>query len=161
MNEAVTPTGEALAPARFDVVLGNLRILLPAASPCEYLAQAVVYPVPRAPRRLFGMMHLRGHPLPVFDVHSIATDLLPIVQRCRLVVLREGLESVGLICDRPPSPVTLAGVLADAAKPDSIFRPALNEAWRVQGEDGEGIAWSVDLVSLIDLAVANGTPEVS
>lgn len=143
----------AVDPPRFDVVVGGLRLLLAAGMPCGYFAQAVVWPVPRAPRRLFGMMHLRGHAVPILDVQARATDLLPIVQRCPLIVLREGASAVGFICDRPPSLVDVGATLPDAALPSTRFSSALLTASRVRSDDGEGIAWSFDLVELVDLAV--------
>ncbi len=111
----------SVAGAGFDVEVGGLRVLLPAGVACEYFTQAVVYPVPRSPRRLFGMMHLRGYPVPVFDTQPTATELLPIVQRCRLIVLRDGADAVAFICDRPPSPVVVGDALPDAAKPEKRF----------------------------------------
>ncbi|MGH1361051.1 MAG: chemotaxis protein CheW [Burkholderiaceae bacterium] len=149
------------AAIRFDVEISGMRLLLPAGMPCEYFAQAIVYPLPRAPRRLLGMMHLRGHPVPVFDTHSQATDLLPIVQRCQLVVLRSSHEAVGLICDSPPGTVNLLGEVAEGESDNLAFGPALGTAYRVTsdepGESNDELrrVRAFDLARLIDCCLSD------
>ena len=149
---------------RFDVEIGGVRLLLPAAMPCEYFPQAVVYPVPRAPRRLLGMMHMRGHPVPVFDTHVQTADLLPIVQRCEFVVLRASQDAVGLICDRPPGAVSLLGEISEAVVPATPFAAALRHAYRVTDEEsgpegaGLGLVWSFDVDALIEACLSENEP---
>ncbi len=149
---------------RFDVEIGGVRLLLPEGVPCEYFPQAVVYPIPRAPRRLLGMMHLRGHPVPVFDTQVQTTDLLPIVQSCEFVVLRDSHDAVGLICDRPPGSVSLLGEISEPVRPESPFAAALRQAYRVTDEEvghggaGLGLVWSFDLAALIDACLAQSEP---
>lgn len=150
---------------RFDVEIGGVRLLLPQAIPCEYFPQAVVYPIPRSPRRLLGMMHMRGQAVPVFDTHVQSTDLLPIVQRCQLVVLRSGQDAVGLICDRPPGSINLLGEIADSLLPSTPFAGALRGAWRVTDEDadgagsGLGLVWSFDPDKLVEACLSEPETE--
>lgn len=149
---------------RFDIEIGGIRLLLPPGIPCEYFASAIVYPLPRAPRRLLGMMHLRGHPVPVFDTHSHPTDLLPIVQRCQLVVLRTSHEAVGLICDNPPGAVTLLGEIAEPPTELIAFNAALGTAYRATGEepgDDLHLVRAFDLNRLIDCCLSDALEETA
>lgn len=146
--------------SRFDIEMSGLRLLLPEAVSCEYFAQAVVYPLPRAPRRLLGMMHLRGHPVPVFDTHRQTSELLPIIQHCQLVVLRTSHDAVGLICDRPPGLVSLLGE-TNVSRPQNVpFESALEMAFRVTDEETSqsggdlGLVWSFDPSRLIECCLA-------
>lgn len=146
--------------SRFDIGIAGLRLVLPPAVPCEYFSQAIVYPVPRAPRRLLGMMHLRGQAVPVFDTQAESTDLLPIVQRCQLIVLRSAQQAVGLICDRPPRAVLLHNAIEGVDKPLPLLDDALIEAHPVLDEDRVPAdesqqAWTFDLPRLIDCCLAD------
>lgn len=147
--------------SRFDIAMAGLRLILPQGVPCEYFSQAIVYPVPRAPRRLLGMMHLRGQAVPVFDTQAESTDLLPIVQRCQLIVLRGSQQAVGLICDRPPRAVLPLEQLSEQARPLPLLDAALVTAYQVSDEGGvvtdenSRIAWSFDLARLIECCLAD------
>lgn len=165
--ESGLPAGEGLdreirePVSRFDIAMAGLRLVLPEGVPCEYFAQAIVYPVPRAPRRLLGMMHLRGQAVPVFDTQAESTDLLPIVQRCQLIVLRGSQHAVGLICDRPPRAVLLLEQLSDESSPLPLLDAALVTAYQVSDDGGVAadeksrIVWSFDLPRLIDCCLAD------
>jgi len=147
--------------SRFDIAMAGLRLILPEGVACEYFSQAIVYPVPRAPRRLLGMMHMRGQAVPVFDTQAESTDLLPIVQRCQLIVLRGSQQAVGLICDRPPRAVLPLEQLRDFPRPLPLLDAALVSAYQLSDEDGDAadeksrIAWTLDLPRLIECCLAD------
>jgi len=160
-QKQLSEQGGDKAASRFDIAMAGLRLILPEGVPCEYFSQAIVYPVPRAPRRLLGMMHLRGQAVPVFDTQAESTDLLPIIQRCQLVVLRSGQEAVGLICDRPPRAVLALAEAREAPKRLPLFEDALLRAYQISDEDRidanphARLAWAFDLPRLIECCLAD------
>ncbi len=63
---AVTQPVAELSILRFGVVLGGAPVLLPLGVAAEYIAVPEIFPIPRAPEGLVGMIQLRGTPVAVF-----------------------------------------------------------------------------------------------
>jgi hypothetical protein len=68
-DSAIAPMSAALpdtALMRFGISVGNASVLLPIGIAAEYMADPEIFPVPRAPSALVGMIQLRGAPVAVF-----------------------------------------------------------------------------------------------
>jgi chemotaxis signal transduction protein len=62
---------------RFGVRLGGLPVVFPAGEMLEYLPEATIWALPLAPTHVAGLMQLRGHPVPVFDVRPAGSGAAP------------------------------------------------------------------------------------
>lgn len=116
---------------RYGLRIGGVPLLLPEGVACEYLVDATVYPVPRAPDRLLGLIHLRGHAVPALDASRQAGTELPVIRSAVLIVLGQGVGAVALKADEAPQSVTLDPSApsgnAPPPRPSCAFSIALRE----------------------------------
>lgn len=124
---------------RFGLHLHGTPIVFEAGEMLEYLVAPAVHRMPLAPRRMRGLMQLRGHPLAVFDVQdSFETASVPAV-----LVIGSSPRCAALVVPGPPQPVHLgpqvdgetAARSADA--PSVVFADALAQP-RL---DQNGVRW--------------------
>ncbi len=122
--------GQGTAPvrARFGVMLAGVPVLLPAGVITEFVVQASVYPVPRAPQRLLGLMQVRGQPVPVFDAALQAPRELPLLRRRDVLVVGTGLEAGALAIDAAPRQLAPVPLESPPAVPECCFAEAIEEA---------------------------------
>ncbi len=113
---------------RFGVSLGGVNVLLPAGVITEFVAQAPVFPVPRAPTRLLGLMQVRGHPVPVFDAAPLASDDWPALGRRDVLLIGTGAEAGAVAVDAPPRAISPLPVAAPGEAPECCFGDALTDA---------------------------------
>lgn len=98
----VTPSGSTC----FGVRLAGVPVLFPAGEALEYLPEAVVFPLPLVPRRLRGLMQLRGHPVAVFDPRDSAEGAHG--ERPQVLVIGQAAHAAALVVEQPPRLVALA-----------------------------------------------------
>ena len=111
----------------FGVALGGVNVLLPAGVITEFVAQAPIYPVPRAPTRLLGLMQVRGHPVPVFDAAPQASDDWPALGRHDVLLIGTGAEAGAVAVDAPPRAISPLPVAAPGDAPECCFGDALTD----------------------------------
>lgn len=126
---------------RYGCVVGDLPVLLPAGVPVEYVADAAVHRIARAPARVVGLAQLRGLPVPVVDPARDLQPAPPGVRRLHLLVLGTGAEAGALVVDGPPVPLDGPWQPAEASLPLAVpFHPAL-EAPLTRGAAPDGALW--------------------
>ena len=133
------PDGDVAAPRgdepraqprpRFGVVLSGVHVLLPAGVITEFVAQAPVYPVPRAPQRLLGLMQLRGQPVPVFDAAEQPDAELPRLRRRDVLLIGTGAEAGAVAVEAPPRPLSPVPGGERLPGPAVCFDAALGEGY--------------------------------
>ncbi len=128
-NPEDQPEVQAPAKVRFGVMLAGVPVLLPAGVITEFVVQASVYPVPRAPQRLLGLMQVRGQPVPVFDAALQPPRELPLLRRRDVLVVGSGVEAGALAIDSPPRQLTPVPLELPGAAPESCFAEAMEEAY--------------------------------
>ncbi|UCE30530.1 MAG: hypothetical protein JSW68_10745 [Burkholderiales bacterium] len=106
--------GGNAAGIRYGVRVAGIGLLLPAEVPVEYLDGATVYPVPRLPRRVLGLLQVRGHPVPVLAPDAGFEPHVPGLQRMNVVVIGAGAMAGALPVDAPPQPLPELAPAADA-----------------------------------------------
>jgi twitching motility protein PilI len=131
--------------------IGHMRLLAPFAVSSELVEMPNVYPLPRLPANLLGLVNLHGRILPLFDLAALfETEHLPREKRM-LLVIGHGNDAAGIVIDGLPRRLVF--------KPDSqISPPALPAAAAqaviatyVQGSD----AWyEFDYAQLLDQLVS-------
>jgi twitching motility protein PilI len=131
--------------------IGHMRLLAPFAASSELVEMPDIYPLPRMPANLLGLVNLHGRILPLFDLAALfETEHLPREKRM-VLVFGHGNDAASVVIDGLPRRMVF--------KPESrILPPALPAAAAgavvgtyVQGTD----AWyEFNYVQLLDQLVS-------
>ncbi len=79
-----------------------MRLLAPFAKASELTEMPNVYPLPRMPANLLGLVNLHGRIVPLFDLAALfETDHLPREKRM-LLVIGHGNDAAGIVIDGLP-----------------------------------------------------------
>lgn len=89
----------------FGVRLAGLPVRLPAGTPLEYVAQASLYPLPLASKRVAGLMQLRGQPLVVLDASANEATAAVALAPHDVLVVGTLPNAAALLVDGAPQPV--------------------------------------------------------
>jgi len=95
------------APLPDDIVrqafrIGRMRLLAPFAAASELVEMPGVYPLPRMPENLLGLMNLHGRIVPLFDLAK-SFDTTHLAREKRMVlVIGHGDEAAGIVIDGLP-----------------------------------------------------------
>jgi len=82
--------------------IGHLRLLAPFATASELVEMPNVYPLPRMPANLLGLVNLHGRIVPLFDLAPMfETQHLPREKRM-LLVIGHGDAAAGIVIDGLP-----------------------------------------------------------
>jgi purine-binding chemotaxis protein CheW len=82
--------------------IGHVRLLAPFATASELVEMPNVYPLPRAPANLLGLVNLHGRIVPLFDLAALfETEHLPREKRM-LLVIGHGTNAAGIVIDGLP-----------------------------------------------------------
>ena len=131
--------------------IGHVRLLAPFATASELVEMPNVYPLPRMPANLLGLVNLHGRIVPLFDLAPLfETTHLPREKRM-LLVIGHGDAAAGILIDGLPRRLVF--------QPENeIIPPALTAAAATavvaaysQGDD----AWfEFDYAQLLDQLVS-------
>ena len=128
-----------------------MRLLAPFAIASELTEMPNVYPLPRAPANLLGLVNLHGRIVPLFDLAALfETQHLPREKRMLLVIGRDA-AAAGIVIDGLPKRLVFtpeAQILPPelpAGARDAVLATYLsgNEAW-----------FDFDYAQLLDLLVS-------
>lgn len=145
----------------FGVRLAGLPVRMPAGIALEYVAQAALHPLPLAPRRVAGLMQLRGQPIVVLDASAGEGEGAdPGTRAHDVLVVGTVPNAAALLVDAAPQPVAIdaaalglplarAGALADCPFFDAIVSHRVCE-----GDDG-GEWYEVDPARLFAALLAD------
>jgi twitching motility protein PilI len=82
--------------------IGHMRLLAPFAAASELVEMPSVYPLPRMPANLLGLVNLHGRIAPLFDLAALfETAHLPREKRMVLVI-GHGNDAAGIVIDGLP-----------------------------------------------------------
>jgi len=127
--------------------IGHMRLAAPFATTSELVEMPNVYPLPRMPANLLGLVNLHGRIVPLFDLANLfETTHLPREKRM-VLVLGHGNDAAGVVIDGLPRRLVFT-------PDDQIIPPALPAAAAtavtttyLQGKD----AWfEFDYAQLLD-----------
>jgi twitching motility protein PilI len=131
--------------------IGHMRLLAPFATASELVEMPNVFPLPRMPANLLGLVNLHGRIVPLFDLAPLfETQHLPREKRM-LLVMGHGDAAAGIVIDGLPRRMVfqpeneiLTPALSAAATPSVV-------ATYVQGSD----AWfEFNYAQLLDQLVS-------
>ena len=84
--------------------IGHMRLLAPFATASELVEMPNVYPLPRMPANLLGLVNLHGRIVPLFDLAPLfETQHLPREKRM-LLVIGHGDAAAGIVIDGLAAP---------------------------------------------------------
>lgn len=92
---------------RFGFQVGGYHLLIAPQTFSEVVPQAVVYPLPNVPSWFVGLLHQRGHLLPVFDLHEVLHPRTRRRDTSSVLVLDQGSDAIGMLVDSLPQAVAL------------------------------------------------------
>ncbi len=144
---AATPHGGEL---RYGFEVDGLRLVPAAGVLTEMVAEARVFPIPKAAGALSGVLNLRGTIVPLFDMKMlacVATDIRP-SQRRALVFDRDE-QRAGLLFDGVPELVGLVAAPTNTPRPVGPLVEFLTRAWS-RADQPKQIWWEFDHRKVFD-----------
>jgi twitching motility protein PilI len=118
--------------ARYGFQIGGIGLLIGQDTSSEVLERVPVYPLPKAPTWLMGLVNLRGNLIPVFDVKLIleleSGDAQDQDQR-RLLILGGSDKAVGILIDGLPQLAATQNVLSRLPPLPVALRPYVTKAY--------------------------------
>jgi twitching motility protein PilI len=82
--------------------IGHMRLLAPFATASELVEMPVVYPLPRMPANLLGLVNLHGRIVPSFDLAPLFETQHPPREKRMLLVIGHGNDAAGIVIDGLP-----------------------------------------------------------
>jgi twitching motility protein PilI len=131
--------------------IGRMRLLAPFATASELTEMPSVYPLPRMPANLLGLVNLHGRIVPLFDLAPLFETEHLAREKRMLLVIGHGKEAAGVVIDGLPRRM----VFMPESRIDSPALPASAAtavlATYLAGDD----AWfEFDYASLLDQLVS-------
>ncbi|MEY4575532.1 MAG: hypothetical protein RL701_235 [Pseudomonadota bacterium] len=141
-------------------VVGTATFALPLSCVREIMKVPSVTPVPRAPREVLGIVSVRGQVTTLIDLRvRLSVQAAPISTRTRVLLVDQGDEILGLLCDRvkqvhrlSETEVEIASVLgADASSyVMGIGRPGQRKTETARDGQGATTTGEDDVLILLD-----------
>ncbi len=82
--------------------IGSLRLVVPFAAASELVEMPDVYPLPRAPRNLLGLVNLHGRILPLFDLAGLLETEHLARERRMVLVFGHSDDAAAILIDGLP-----------------------------------------------------------
>jgi twitching motility protein PilI len=131
--------------------IGHVRLLAPFATASELVEMPNVYPLPRAPENLLGLVNLHGRIVPLFDLAALfETEHLPREKRM-LLVIGHGSDAAGIVIDGLPRRMVFQ---PEAQVMPPALPAAAASAVTAAYDDGKDAWFEFDYVQLLDQLVS-------
>ena len=101
--------------------IGHMRLLAPFATASELVEMPSVYPLPRMPANLLGLVNLHGRIVPLFDLAPLFESQHLAREKRMLLVIGHGDAAAGIVIDGLPRRMVFQSE-------DQILPPALTAA---------------------------------
>lgn len=107
---------------RYGISVAGARLLSTRGTLNELVGSARIYPLPRVPTWMLGLINLRGHLVPVFDLASLIEPDAHGAARHRLLVIDRGERAAAVTLDGFPQALDFARARAQprAALPEAL-----------------------------------------
>jgi twitching motility protein PilI len=131
--------------------IGGMRLLAPFAMASELVEMPNVYPLPRSPANLLGLVNLHGRIVPLFDLANLFETQHLAREKRMVLVFGHGNDAAGVVIDGLPR--RLAFALESQIVPPALPAGAAAAvvATYMQGKD----AWfELDYAQLLDQLVS-------
>ena len=122
------------APSRYGFMVGTIGLLTGSATRGEVMEQPPVFPLPNAPHWLAGLINVRGHLVPVFDLRLLFGLNVHAESRALLLVLDEGDWAAGVPVEGFPRSLTLPDPIAQLPELPAMLREHVRAGYAVDGD---------------------------
>jgi twitching motility protein PilI len=132
--------------------IGHMRLVAPFATASELVEMPNIYPLPRMPENLLGLVNLHGRIVPLFDLAALFETQHPPREKRMVLVIGHGNDAAGIVIDGLPRRLVF--------QPETqILPPALPAAAAnalvATYKQGTDAAWfEFDYASLLDQLVS-------
>ena len=82
--------------------IGRMRLLAPFATASELTEMPSVFPLPRMPQNLLGLVNLHGRIVPLFDLAALFETEHLVREKRMLLVIGHGNDAAGIVIDGLP-----------------------------------------------------------
>lgn len=82
--------------------IGQMRLLAPFDTASELVEMPSVYPLPRMPANLLGLVNLHGRIVPLFDLAPLFETQHPPREKRMVLVIGHGNDAAGIVIDGLP-----------------------------------------------------------
>ena len=82
--------------------IGHMRLLAPFATASELVEMPNVFPLPRMPANLLGLVNLHGRIVPLFDLAALFETQHPQREKRMVLVMGHGNDAAGIVIDGLP-----------------------------------------------------------
>jgi twitching motility protein PilI len=115
---------------RYGFRIGGISLLVGQNTSSEVLERVPVYPLPKAPTGLLGLVNLRGNLVPIFDIKPLLElDSSSTPDKNTLLILGIGEKAVGILIDGLPQPAVTHHVLSRLPPLPVALRPHIAKAY--------------------------------
>ena len=107
---------------RYGISVAGVRLLSTRGTLNELVGSGKIHPLPRVPKWMLGLINLRGHLVPVFDLASLIEPDACGAARHRLLVIDRGERAAAVALDGFPQALDFARARAQprAALPEAL-----------------------------------------
>ena len=98
----IEPDTEQNLDVWFAYRIGSHHFVLDKTLLTEIVIQPVIYPIPKSPGWLCGVINLRGNVLPVFDLSESLSTVCRSTPGEFVLVIDKGNEALAIVVDGPP-----------------------------------------------------------
>src|SRR6188768_2224195 len=88
--------------------IGHMRLLAPFATASELTEMPNVYPLPRMPANLLGLVNLHGRIVPLFDLANLFETTHAAREKRMVLVFGHGNDAAGVVIDGLPRRLVFA-----------------------------------------------------
>lgn len=127
--------GDDAPMSRYGFRIGELALLVPEGIETEVLDNPRVFPLPRAPHWLAGMLNQRGNVVPVFDIPKLLSSQARPSRARRILLMGRAAQAVAVYIDGLPQPLTTTDRVDNPADLPAMLQPFAEPAFSEQGAD--------------------------
>ena len=121
--------------SRYGFRIGGLALLVPEGIETDVLDNPRVFPLPRAPHWLAGILNQRGNVVPVFDILKLLELQARPSKARQILLMGHAAQAVAVYIDSLPQPLTTTDRIENPADLPAILRPFAEPAFSDQGTD--------------------------
>jgi chemotaxis signal transduction protein len=153
---ALTGTNVGVEPHPDQVVrqafrIGQMRLLAPFEVSSELTEMPTVFPLPRMPANLLGLVNLHGRIVPLFDLAALFETEHLAREKRMLLVIGHGNHAAGIVIDGLPRRLVF---MPDARIDPPALPAAATGALLASYQAGNDAWFEFDYVQLLDLLVS-------
>jgi twitching motility protein PilI len=131
--------------------IGHMRLIAPFEASSELVEMPTVFPLPRMPDNLLGLVNLHGRIVPLFDLAALFETRHVAQEKRMLLVIGHGNDAAGIVIDGLPRRMVF---LPEARIATPELPAAASAAVRATYLSGKDAWFEFDYAQLLDQLVS-------